>query len=64
VGPLEDLLEPGWGASVTMSKCDMACREDAQSALGNDRSHGAFCFVRGMCAENRGYGCGGVCTTI
>ena len=40
VGPLEDLLQPGWAASVTLAKCDVACREDAEAALGHDRSHG------------------------
>ena len=41
VAPLEDLLHPGWGASVTMCKCNVASREDAEGILGHDRSHGA-----------------------
>ena len=38
--PLHDLMDPGWAASITLQKCDIACSEDAAAVLGHDRSQG------------------------
>ena len=39
-GPLGSVSAPGWAASVTMAKCDVACAEDAAQGLGQHRSWG------------------------
>lgn len=37
---LEGLTHPGWSAAVTVAKCDVAFREDAADALGQESAKG------------------------
>lgn len=41
-GSLEGLMEPGWAASLTVTKADISFTEDAAAVLGNGSCQGRF----------------------